>query len=174
MASLTARLAGSSETELQLWLPRPRTLLLRTPGRLVLAYALPDTLPAPSRRPSSVAPRRPLAHQVRLHPPVLDLDAFELVATTATAPTVPPPRVAPSPVAVMTALVPEPLSAREHELLRVLAGGDTNRELAVALGISAGTVRWHLSNIYGKLGVQRRTQAIARARSLGLLPDDDA
>jgi LuxR family transcriptional regulator, maltose regulon positive regulatory protein len=72
----------------------------------------------------------------------------------------------------MTALLPEPLSARECELLRALARGDTNRELAVALGISAGTVRWHLSNIYGKLGVQRRTQAVARGHALGLLLDD--
>jgi LuxR family maltose regulon positive regulatory protein len=54
-------------------------------------------------------------------------------------------------------------------VLSALAQGATNRELAVALSISAGTVRWHLSNIYGKLGVQRRTQAVARARALGLL-----
>jgi LuxR family maltose regulon positive regulatory protein len=57
-------------------------------------------------------------------------------------------------------------------MLRALAQGATNRELAVALHISAGTVRWHLSNIYGKLGVQRRTQAVARGRGLGLLLDD--
>lgn len=174
MASLTSRFAGADETEPQLWLPRRRSLLLRAPGRIVLAHALPHPAPAHTGRQSPAPQRRPLAHRVRLHPPALDFDAFELVATTAAAPASHPARTPPPPVSVMTARLPEPLSAREHELLRALARGDTNRELAVALRISAGTVRWHLSNIYGKLGVQRRTQAIARARTLGLLPDEDA
>lgn len=172
MSSLTSCFVSPDETRPQLWLPRRRSLLLRTPGRIVLAHALPTTLPAKTGHQHPAPRRRPLAHRVRLHPPALDLDAFELVA---------PPEAAPSPgvlsaptlpPVVTPAALPEPLSAREREVLRALAQGATNRELAVALSISAGTVRWHLSNIYGKLGVQRRTQAVARGRALGLLLDD--
>jgi LuxR family maltose regulon positive regulatory protein len=58
--------------------------------------------------------------------------------------------------------------------LQALAQGDTNRELAARFHISVGTVRWHLTNIYGKLGVRRRTQALARAQALGLLSTEKA
>jgi DNA-binding CsgD family transcriptional regulator len=173
MTSLTACVVSPDEARPQLWLPRHRALLLRTPGSIVIAHTLPTPPPARADHPHSTPRHRPLAHQrVRLHPPALDLDAFELVAPPAAAPSSaalsapPPPRVAPP------ATLPEPLSEREREVLRALAHGATNRELAVALHISAGTVRWHLSNIYGKLGVQRRTQAVARGRALGLLLDD--
>jgi LuxR family maltose regulon positive regulatory protein len=64
----------------------------------------------------------------------------------------------------------EPLSQRECEVLQLLAGGSSNKEVARQLFISLPTVKWHTSNIYGKLGVRNRTQAAARARSLGLLP----
>jgi LuxR family maltose regulon positive regulatory protein len=63
----------------------------------------------------------------------------------------------------------EPLSAREVEVLRLVAQGLTNREIAQRLSISLGTVKVHNSNVYGKLGVNNRTQAVARARMLGLL-----
>jgi LuxR family maltose regulon positive regulatory protein len=63
----------------------------------------------------------------------------------------------------------EPLSERELELLTYLAGGLSNQQIAEALCLSVGTVKWHLNNIYGKLGVNRRTQAVARARELGLI-----
>ncbi len=45
----------------------------------------------------------------------------------------------------------------------------SNREVAEQLVVTVGTVKWHLNNIYSKLGVRSRTQAIARARALGLL-----
>jgi LuxR family maltose regulon positive regulatory protein len=63
----------------------------------------------------------------------------------------------------------EPLSERELEVLRVVARGLSNREVAENLFIATGTVRKHLEHIYGKLNVHSRTQAVARARELNLL-----
>ena len=68
-----------------------------------------------------------------------------------------------------TAGLPEPLSAREQEVLRLLAAGLTNREIAAHLVISAETVKKHVASIYGKLAVRSRREAVARARNLGLL-----
>ena len=55
------------------------------------------------------------------------------------------------------------LTPRQNELLRLLAAGHTNSQIARRLGISEGTVRTHLENIYGKLGVSSRTAAVTRA-----------
>ena len=63
----------------------------------------------------------------------------------------------------------EPLTEREHEVLRLLAAGASNGDIARLLIISVGTVKRHVSNICGKLGAQSRTQAVARARALHLL-----
>lgn len=63
----------------------------------------------------------------------------------------------------------EALSDREREVLRQLAAGKSNKEIAVALDIAEGTVKNHMTNILGKLGVQDRTQAALLARELGLL-----
>jgi LuxR family maltose regulon positive regulatory protein len=54
-------------------------------------------------------------------------------------------------------------------VLELLAQGLSNREIAERLFITVGTVKTHVHNIYGKLGVRGRTQAAARARELGLL-----
>ena len=65
--------------------------------------------------------------------------------------------------------LPEPLSGREHEILQLVAAGKSNRRIASELFISVGTVKTHLNNLYRKLGVRSRTQAIARARERKLI-----
>ena len=66
-------------------------------------------------------------------------------------------------------LLIEPLRARELEVLELVAEGHSNQEVAEQLILSVGTIRWHLKNIYSKLHVHSRTQAVARGRVLGLL-----
>jgi LuxR family maltose regulon positive regulatory protein len=66
-------------------------------------------------------------------------------------------------------ILPEPVSAREQEVLRLLAEGLSNKAIARKLVIADETVKKHLKNIYGKLGAHSRTQALARARELNLL-----
>jgi DNA-binding NarL/FixJ family response regulator len=63
----------------------------------------------------------------------------------------------------------DPLSTRELEILRLLAGGATNREIALQLFIAEGTVKNHVTNIFSKLDVTDRTRAAIKARELGLL-----
>jgi len=63
----------------------------------------------------------------------------------------------------------EPLSDRELEVLQLIADGLSNREISEQLYLALSTVKGHNRNIYGKLGVQRRTEAVARARELGLM-----
>lgn len=64
----------------------------------------------------------------------------------------------------------EPLSERELEVLHLIADGLTNSEIATRLFLTVNTVKAHNHNIYGKLGVNTRTKAVATARGLGLLP----
>jgi DNA-binding NarL/FixJ family response regulator len=63
----------------------------------------------------------------------------------------------------------EPLSDRELEILRLVAAGDSNKEIAARLYITEGTVKNHVTNILGKLGVRDRTQAALMAREMGIL-----
>ncbi len=70
---------------------------------------------------------------------------------------------------VQSALI-EPLSERELEVLRYVADGLTNREIADRLYLSLNTVKVHARNIFGKLDANNRTQAVARAREMGVLP----
>jgi non-specific serine/threonine protein kinase len=62
-----------------------------------------------------------------------------------------------------------PLNERELEVLRLIAEGFSNHEIAERLVIALSTVKWHINNLFGKLGVHSRTQAVARAKELGLL-----
>ena len=61
------------------------------------------------------------------------------------------------------------LSERELEVLALIAAGQSNKEIARRLDVSPNTVKTHIGNLFGKLGVQRRTEAIMRARELGVI-----
>lgn len=63
----------------------------------------------------------------------------------------------------------EPPSAREREILQLMAGGYSNREIADALDLSEGTVKNHVSNILSKLGVRDRTRAVLKSIELGFV-----
>ena len=65
--------------------------------------------------------------------------------------------------------VPEPLTERETEILRLMAGGYSNKEIARALDVAEGTVKNHVSNVLAKLGVRDRTRAVLKAVDQGLL-----
>ena len=64
----------------------------------------------------------------------------------------------------------DPLSERELDVLRLVADGLTNAEIASELFIAHSTVKTHINRIYSKLSVSTRTQAVARARQLQILP----
>jgi LuxR family maltose regulon positive regulatory protein len=78
-----------------------------------------------------------------------------------------PPLV--QPLIAQRAIAIEPLSQRELEILQLIAQGRSNREISERLFLALDTVKGHNQRIFGKLQVQRRTEAVARARELGLL-----
>ena len=81
------------------------------------------------------------------------------------------PGTAPTPsAAAAPAPLEEPLSAREQQILRLVADGMSNREMAESLNLSRWTIDSHIRHIYDKLAVSSRTQALRRAREHGLLP----
>ncbi|EDP97260.1 LuxR C-terminal-related transcriptional regulator [Kordia algicida OT-1] len=63
------------------------------------------------------------------------------------------------------------LSKREYEVLCLLAEGHSNKEIASLLSVSESTIKTHVSNVYTKLDVKRRTQAIQKAKQLQILPN---
>ena len=65
------------------------------------------------------------------------------------------------------------LTERETEVLQLLAGGKSNKEIAESLFIEVSTVKWFNSQIYDKLGVRNRKQAVIRARTIGILESDE-
>lgn len=64
---------------------------------------------------------------------------------------------------------PDPLTERETEILRLMAGGFSNKEIANSLGVAEGTIKNHVSNILSKLGVRDRTRAVLKSLELGLV-----
>jgi LuxR family transcriptional regulator, maltose regulon positive regulatory protein len=66
--------------------------------------------------------------------------------------------------------LPISLSAREMEVLALIAEGKSNQEISAELYLALNTVKRHAYNIYAKLEVKKRTQAVSRARQLGLIP----
>lgn len=91
------------------------------------------------------------------------------VATTAPSPFVQQLLAAFQQVATTTSLLIEPLSEQEEKVLRRIAIGESNRQIAAALFIAPSTVKTHINNLYRKLDVSSRTQALARARKLHIL-----
>jgi ATP/maltotriose-dependent transcriptional regulator MalT len=79
------------------------------------------------------------------------------------------PEEAAQPPVPQTQPLPDAITDRELEVLRLVAEGRSNREIARDLVLALGTVKWYVSEIYSKLGVSSRTQAVARARDLKLL-----
>ncbi len=64
---------------------------------------------------------------------------------------------------------PDPLTERETEILRLLSGGYSNKEIANSLRVAEGTVKNHVSNILSKLGVRDRTRAVLKALEMGIV-----
>jgi DNA-binding NarL/FixJ family response regulator len=64
---------------------------------------------------------------------------------------------------------PDPLTERETEILRLMASGYSNKEIANSIGVAEGTVKNHVSNILSKLGVRDRTRAVLKAFELGIV-----
>jgi DNA-binding CsgD family transcriptional regulator len=87
----------------------------------------------------------------------------ESLSMPVTTPT-PPPRAPISPDSL-----PDPLKTQEIEILRLIAAGYANKEIAQELSLSVNTIKMYTTQIYRKLSVQRRTEAVARGRELGLL-----
>lgn len=75
-----------------------------------------------------------------------------------------------APADISEAAQPSKVTGRETEILHLAAGGLHNWEIGNQLGLTEGTVKWHLQNIYDKLGARRRSQAVDIARSFGILP----
>jgi LuxR family maltose regulon positive regulatory protein len=71
--------------------------------------------------------------------------------------------------AVVPGLI-DPLTARELEVLQMLAAGKSNQAIAGQLVVTLDTVKKHVSHVLGKLGAANRTEAVTRARELGLTP----
>jgi LuxR family transcriptional regulator, maltose regulon positive regulatory protein len=77
----------------------------------------------------------------------------------------PPNRAAPAPPGLA-----EPLTSRELEVLGLIAAGKSNQRIAHDLVVALDTVKKHVTHVLGKLGAANRTEAVARARQLGLIP----
>ena len=89
-----------------------------------------------------------------------------LVRACGQAGSAPPPGRATAALPGMT----EPLTDREVEVLRLLAAGKSNQRIAHELFVALDTVKKHVTHVLGKLGAANRTEAVARARQLGLIP----
>jgi LuxR family maltose regulon positive regulatory protein len=103
-----------------------------------------------------------LLHQLKTEGGELKIYAGKLLAASATTPSL-HPALPPSQLLI------DPLSEREKEVLRMIASGAPNKKIASELFIAIGTVKRHTVNIFNKLGVENRTEAVAKARELEIL-----
>lgn len=95
------------------------------------------------------------------------IDAFVMSPAAWANSALPAPR--PRPQTTADDHLVEELTARERDVLALVADGHPNREIAARLDISEHTVKFHLASIFGKLGVSTRTQAVRRALDWGLI-----
>lgn len=150
-----------------LWLPRPRRLHLPSRPSLIVARDLPFNKPHYDQRKLKTAASNrhvrlwPLSSSERSIEAVLD--EFEEIQLTQTV------KQRTSTVSQSVSELIEPLKSREIDILRLIASGCTNQEIAEQLHLSVGTVKWYINQLYGKLQVRRRTEAVMRARELGIL-----
>ena len=125
--------------------PDMRVVLVGPPARRErLRSALPEGIDVLTEA-STLAAAREFAQHV---------DAYLLAASS--------PALEPS--------MPEPLTVREGQVLELLADGLSNKQIAARLGLSDETVKFHLSAVFGKLGVSNRTEALRQAIRQGLVP----
>lgn len=101
--------------------------------------------------------------------PVAEYARRLLAAFPGAAPNAPPPIRAHTAASRAPHVLAEPPTEREIEVLRLIEAGCSNQAIAAALVVAISTVKKHINNLYGKLGVQSRTQALMRARELDLL-----
>jgi LuxR family maltose regulon positive regulatory protein len=132
-------------------------------------------------QPMATLLRQAVSHQIAPHYVSSLLTAFDQEVVSSYAAEKPPTRLPKPAVQVpqhksgamgqMSAahLLPEPLTERELEVLGLLAAGLSNQEIADELIVALSTVRSHVKNIYGKLGVSNRVQAVVRAQELNLV-----
>ena len=106
-------------------------------------------------------------HGARPRYTALLLEAIQ-TQLAAMAPAAPPPEAAAQPPGTSRAMA-DPLSQRELQILTLICKGLSNQEIGQQVFLSLSTVKWHNQNIFDKLDVQRRTEAVARARELNLL-----
>ena len=74
-----------------------------------------------------------------------------------------------SPAVISSDGLSDRLAGREVEILTLVGGGLRNREIGQRLGLTEGTVKWYMQQVYDKLGVRRRPQAVSQAQALGLI-----
>jgi LuxR family maltose regulon positive regulatory protein len=141
--------ADKREGQAQLWMQEA----LRLGHRYGLMRSLLDAHPDAAEHVRELSARIPLD-------PVLQFYVTRLLATPHSV------DATPSPASGGTA---EPLTQREADVLRMLALALPNKKIARTLGLSIETVKWHLRNVYRKLDVAGRDDAVARARDLGLV-----
>ncbi len=136
----------------------------RAPALAHLESALHYAAPEGYRRPFLDAPAE--VQMLLPHVQVADADfVADLIARSALDVSTAPE----SPSSLRSDYQLDPLSERELDVLGLIAAGLSNREIAERLFITVGTVKRHAHNLYGKLRVNNRTQAVARAREIGIL-----
>jgi LuxR family maltose regulon positive regulatory protein len=141
-----------------------RIKLLRA---LALKWAGEDGRPL-FEEANSLAEAYGLARMVMDTHPELGDWVSRLPSASARAPAEPPPAPRPHPPRVTTGAL---LTAKEGEILRLLAGNMSNKQIGLSLDVREETIKWHLKNLFGKLGVGTRRRAVHQARLIGLLDD---